>query len=111
TGATGRVIEIGAFFPEAGQLADFAVLESADLPDRIAIAPFAKNADFAAALHISDALTERSTPVWAIGFSQEMTRSPPRTGSDGRHVFVSGGFLKSPKAYRASAVLAVAHGF
>jgi hypothetical protein len=48
--------------------------------------------------------------VWAVGYSEQGRRAPPRAAPSGAGVFVSGGWLKSASAYRHAAVLAVQYG-
>lgn len=106
-----HVVELGAFDPDRGQMADFALLGGDPLPADVPIAALATRDELAAATRVGDALDSREVHVHAVGFAQAGRRSPPRPAPDGIGVFVSEGYLKSASAYRRAAVLAVQYGF
>jgi len=97
-------VEMGKFDPPSDQLHDWMILRG-----KLASGPVARLAtveELARLRQVGDVLDERSQPIVLATFPDHATRVAPRPAITGDGRFVSTGFAKSPRAYRASTVLA-----
>jgi hypothetical protein len=101
---------VGDFAPDAGKMGDWMVFEALDLPGDTAFASLVTPLELQDLTRVTDALADRSVPIWAITFPSRGVRSYPRPAPGGNGVFLSPGHVKSDRAYREETLLTIVEG-
>lgn len=105
-----KIIETGQFQPKKGKMADWVILMPVDgvapLAD-IALADFPSNKEISDVLKRLGNFEKRGSgvPIWSVTYPGFTLRIFPRSGSNGKDVFVSRGYLKSDYAYKKNILL------
>jgi hypothetical protein len=105
-----HLVETGDFAPDDGKMGDWMVFEALDLPGDTAFASLATPAELQDLGRVTDALADRSVPIWTITFPSRGVRTYPRPALSGSGVFLSPGYVKSDRAYREATLLTLVEG-